>query len=207
MEQRLAGPPGGGGSAGARCRFSGRPRSLPVAWRPRHYQSGGHGIRTHNRFPGTTFPVWPLTIRLPSKRMFFRLSPPLSPQKTWLGQRAVEGEIRCWIVGVYLSAAAGACPHRPPIFPVFPARRRQPRRFADSTGEGLAPRKQLANGVQGMVGGQRGDRPAQRPGSLFSPRRRRALESGQLVTEIVRVGPCFTRAPAFFAWVPSWVPR
>ena len=29
--------------------------------------SGGHGIRTHNRFPGTTFPVWPLAIRLPSK--------------------------------------------------------------------------------------------------------------------------------------------
>ena len=28
--------------------------------------SGGHGARTRNRFPGTTFPVWPLTIRLPS---------------------------------------------------------------------------------------------------------------------------------------------
>ena len=81
MEQRLAGPPGGGGSAGARCRFSGRPRSLPVAWRPRHYQSGGHGIRTHNRFPGTTFPVWPLTIRLPSKQAFFGLSTLLSPSK------------------------------------------------------------------------------------------------------------------------------
>ena len=28
--------------------------------------SGGHGSRTRNRFPGTTFPVWPLAIRLPS---------------------------------------------------------------------------------------------------------------------------------------------
>jgi hypothetical protein len=28
--------------------------------------SGGHGIRTRNRFPGTTFPVSPLAIRLPS---------------------------------------------------------------------------------------------------------------------------------------------
>ena len=67
MEQRLAGPPGGGGSAGSRHRLSGRPRSFPVAWRPGHYQSGGHGIRTHNSFRSTTFPVWPLTIRLPSK--------------------------------------------------------------------------------------------------------------------------------------------
>ena len=30
--------------------------------------SGGHGSRTRNRFPGTTFPVWPLAIRLPSGR-------------------------------------------------------------------------------------------------------------------------------------------
>ena len=30
------------------------------------YRSGGHEIRTRNRFPGTTFPVWPLAIRLPS---------------------------------------------------------------------------------------------------------------------------------------------
>jgi hypothetical protein len=29
--------------------------------------SGGHGTRTRNRFPGTTFPVWPLAIRLPSE--------------------------------------------------------------------------------------------------------------------------------------------
>ncbi len=28
--------------------------------------SGGHGIRTRNPFRGTTFPVWPLAIRLPS---------------------------------------------------------------------------------------------------------------------------------------------
>ncbi len=28
--------------------------------------SGGHGARTRNRFPGTTFPVSPLAIRLPS---------------------------------------------------------------------------------------------------------------------------------------------
>jgi hypothetical protein len=28
--------------------------------------SGGHGARTRNRLPGTTFPVWPLAIRLPS---------------------------------------------------------------------------------------------------------------------------------------------
>jgi hypothetical protein len=30
------------------------------------FVSGGHGTRTHNRLPGTTFPVWPLAIRLPS---------------------------------------------------------------------------------------------------------------------------------------------
>jgi hypothetical protein len=30
-------------------------------------ESGGHGTRTRNRFPGTTFPVWPLAIRLPSE--------------------------------------------------------------------------------------------------------------------------------------------
>ena len=29
-------------------------------------QSGGHGARTRNPLRGTTFPVWPLTIRLPS---------------------------------------------------------------------------------------------------------------------------------------------
>ena len=29
-------------------------------------QSGGHGTRTRNPLRGTTFPVWPLTIRLPS---------------------------------------------------------------------------------------------------------------------------------------------
>jgi hypothetical protein len=28
--------------------------------------SGGHGIRTRNPLRGTTFPVWPLAIRLPS---------------------------------------------------------------------------------------------------------------------------------------------
>ncbi len=32
-----------------------------------HKWSGGHGTRTRNRFPGTTFPVWPLAIRLPSE--------------------------------------------------------------------------------------------------------------------------------------------
>lgn len=36
-------------------------------------RSGGHGSRTRNRFPGTTFPVWPLAIRLPSKTPFLRL--------------------------------------------------------------------------------------------------------------------------------------
>ena len=35
-------------------------------------ESGGHGIRTHNPLRGTTFPVWPLTIRLPSLSYFFR---------------------------------------------------------------------------------------------------------------------------------------
>ena len=33
--------------------------------------SGGHGARTRNRFPGTTFPVWLLTIRLPSGSCLF----------------------------------------------------------------------------------------------------------------------------------------
>ena len=39
-------------------------------------QSGGHGTRTRNRFPGTTFPVSPLAIRLPSgdQRHFSKLS-------------------------------------------------------------------------------------------------------------------------------------
>jgi len=140
--------------------------------------------------------------------MFFRLSPPLSPQETWLGERVVEGEIPYWIVGVYLSAAAVACPHRPPIFPVFPARRRKFRGSPIRQAHGLAPRKQLANGVQGMGGDKGGTGRPNGQGALFSPRRRRALKSGQLVTEIVWVGLCFTRAPALFlAWVPSWVPR
>jgi hypothetical protein len=30
-------------------------------------KSGGHGTRTRNPLRGTTFPVWPLTIRLPSE--------------------------------------------------------------------------------------------------------------------------------------------
>jgi hypothetical protein len=30
-------------------------------------QSGGHETRTRNQFPGTSFPMRPLTIRLPSK--------------------------------------------------------------------------------------------------------------------------------------------
>ena len=39
VEQKLAGPPGGGGSAGGpRRQLSGRPRSIPVAWRPGHSQ-------------------------------------------------------------------------------------------------------------------------------------------------------------------------
>ena len=38
--------------------------------------SGGHGTRTRNRLPGTTFPVWPLAIRLPS-RCFLKLRTPL----------------------------------------------------------------------------------------------------------------------------------
>ena len=29
-------------------------------------KSGGHGARTRNSFRSTTFPVWPLAIRLPS---------------------------------------------------------------------------------------------------------------------------------------------
>ena len=31
------------------------------------FSSGGHGIRTRNPLRGTTFPVWPLAIRLPSE--------------------------------------------------------------------------------------------------------------------------------------------
>lgn len=31
------------------------------------FDSGGHGTRTRNPFRGTTFPVWPLAIRLPSE--------------------------------------------------------------------------------------------------------------------------------------------
>ena len=34
----------------------------------RRQTSGGHGTRTRNRLPGTTFPVSPLAIRLPSDR-------------------------------------------------------------------------------------------------------------------------------------------
>ena len=33
---------------------------------PSAYRSGGHGNRTRNPLRGTTFPVWPLAIRLPS---------------------------------------------------------------------------------------------------------------------------------------------
>lgn len=31
-------------------------------------RGGGHGTRTRNPLRGTTFPVWPLAIRLPSER-------------------------------------------------------------------------------------------------------------------------------------------
>ena len=42
----------------------------PASWRPSPLsatRSGGHGTRTRNPFRGTTFPVWPLAIRLPSE--------------------------------------------------------------------------------------------------------------------------------------------
>ena len=40
--------------------------SMRPIQRPVCDQSGGHGTRTHNPLRGTTFPVWPLAIRLPS---------------------------------------------------------------------------------------------------------------------------------------------
>ncbi len=60
-------------------------------------RSGGHGGRTRNRFPGTTFPMSPLAIRLPSKPQFFGAVCPIvcpirwlahgrtAPQTAWLG--------------------------------------------------------------------------------------------------------------------------
>ena len=45
-------------------------------------QSGGHGIRTRNPLRGTTSPMWPLTIRLPSKTL--GLSRFMSPLCTFL---------------------------------------------------------------------------------------------------------------------------
>ena len=47
-------------------------RSLREVAAAADQESGGHGIRTHNPLRGTTFPVWPLTIRLPSLSYFFR---------------------------------------------------------------------------------------------------------------------------------------
>jgi hypothetical protein len=42
------------------------------------FESGGHGARTRNRFPGTTFPVSPLAIRLPSE---FHTPGPIVPAR------------------------------------------------------------------------------------------------------------------------------
>src|SRR5208283_1117824 len=45
-------------------------RELRKTATPRnHTKSGGHEIRTRNPLRGTTFPVWPLAIRLPSRRI------------------------------------------------------------------------------------------------------------------------------------------
>jgi len=56
-------------------------------------ESGGHGARTRNRFPGTTFPVSPLAIRLPSK--FNAPSPIVSPAcyHSAIGGKSARGSI------------------------------------------------------------------------------------------------------------------
>ena len=112
-------PAGGRGSAGARHRLSGRPRSFPVAWRPGHRQSGGHGIRTHNSFRSTTFPVWPLTIRLPSKRMFFCLGTPLGTPQTGLARLRRTTPHAQISRRVYPSAFSPQRPSLPAVFSGF----------------------------------------------------------------------------------------
>ena len=48
------------------CGRSRRNKKAPQLTRGVTTKSGGHGTRTRNPLRGTTFPVWPLTIRLPS---------------------------------------------------------------------------------------------------------------------------------------------
>src|SRR6187551_1693244 len=53
---------------------------------------GGHGARTRNPLRGTTFPVWPLAIRLPSRR----IPKPLSYQRLCLSQPLFTGLVLAW---------------------------------------------------------------------------------------------------------------
>ncbi len=119
VEQKLAGPPGGGNR---QARGAGFQAGLDPS-RSRGdrgiLKSGGHGIRTHNRFPGTTFPVWPLTIRLPSKRMFFCLGTPLGTPQTGLA-RLRRTTPRAQITArVYPSAFSPQRPSLPAVFSGF----------------------------------------------------------------------------------------
>ena len=100
-------------------RRSGKSRaaSIQAAARssPRHAesaenrQSGGHGTRTHNPLRGTTFPVSPLAIRLPSKRRYFRLSTPLSTPCSESG-RSLAGRITASEEASLPSGAGGRNP-------------------------------------------------------------------------------------------------
>ena len=54
-----------------------------VTYEPDLFSSGGHGIQTRNPLRGTTFPVWPLAIRLPSGVL------PQSPTPLSFGGRSV----------------------------------------------------------------------------------------------------------------------
>ena len=58
--------------------------------------SGGHGIRTRNPFRGTTFPVWPLAIRLPSGPL--HLNSDGQPSRGQVGNhRVVETTEKWWL--------------------------------------------------------------------------------------------------------------
>ena len=58
--------------------------------------SGGHGIRTRNPFRGTTFPVWPLAIRLPSGPL--HLNSDGQPGRGQVGNhRVVETTEKWWL--------------------------------------------------------------------------------------------------------------
>ena len=103
-----------GGRGGSRGHQPARPTAAVRG------SSGGHGIRTHNPFRGTTFPVSPLAIRLPSKQRFFSaVCPAVYPGRQ--DGRCESRQACTTLVGWSLTPESSLCDasqlrpgHRPP---------------------------------------------------------------------------------------------